>query len=71
LDLFTKFFSYELKGEEEFLEPIYINYFKDIILVVITTISDDSEKIRKISLKINDVLLAAFPLMKKEDKRLD
>jgi hypothetical protein len=60
-----------LKGEEEFLEPIYINYFKDIILVVITTISDDSEKIRKISLKINDVLLAAFPLMKKEDKRLD
>lgn len=57
LEMFTRFFSIEV-GEinrkvEPFLEPIYAGYFRDIILVVITTLSDDSERVRRISLRIN------------------
>jgi hypothetical protein len=62
LEVFTKFFSLQIhKREESFLEPIYVNHFRDIILVIITTLTDDTERIRKISHKINDALLAASP----------
>jgi hypothetical protein len=46
--MFTRFFSLELAlPAERFLEPVYLAYFRDIILVVITTLSDDSERVRR------------------------
>ena len=39
--MFTKFFSLEVAAPgERFLEPVYLAYFRDIILVVISTLSD-------------------------------
>jgi hypothetical protein len=35
----------------------------EIIIIVVTMLSDDSDKIRKISSKINEILLQIFPLM--------
>jgi ABC-type oligopeptide transport system ATPase subunit len=40
-------------------------------LVIITTLTDDTERIRKISHKINNALLAAFPVMSKDEKKLN
>lgn len=65
--MFTRFFSLEVVSSgEKFLEPIYSAYFRDITLVVITTLSDDSERVRKTSQRINEALLEAFPTMVKE-----
>ena len=65
LELFTKFLSLEIvKGFDPFLEPIYSFMLKDIILVVISTMSDDSDRIRKIASRTNDALLSVFPKMK-------
>lgn len=41
LELFTKFFSYEVKNKETvFLEPIFMGHFRKVLLVVLTSISD-------------------------------
>lgn len=44
---------------------------RDIILVVISTLGDESDRIRKISTRINEALLSAFPLMKINKKSID
>jgi uncharacterized protein (UPF0147 family) len=70
--MFTRFFSIEVaKKGESFLEPIYVSYFRDIILVIITTLSDDAERVRRTSQRINDALLQAFPTMAKDEKKMN
>lgn len=44
---------------------------KDIILVVISTLSDESERVRKISSRINEALISVFPQLKIEKKSIE
>ena len=39
--------------------------------MIITTLSDDCDRIRRISHRINEALLAAFPVMTKDEKKLN
>jgi hypothetical protein len=72
LEMFTRFFSIEVgRRGEPFLEPIYVGYFRDIILVVITTLSDDADRVRRIAQRINQALLLAFPTMRKDQRKMN
>lgn len=44
---------------------------KDIILVVISTLSDDSDRIRKISSRINETLMSMFPKLNVQKKSIE
>ena len=49
---------------------MYSSFFKDVILVVITTLSDEADRIRKISSRINEALINAFPQMNVNKKSI-
>lgn len=43
----------------------------EIIIIVVTMLSDESDKIRKISSRINELLLQIFPLMEIQKTTID
>ena len=43
----------------------------EIIIIVVTMLSDDSDKIRKISSRINELLLQIFPLVEIQKTTID
>lgn len=51
--------------------PIYSAKMRDVIEVVISTLGDDSDRIRKISTRVNEALLLAYPEMNIEKKIID